>query len=71
MEVVWFIIAAGLILLSFFIGLFMGKSMHEVKYDGQLCIGMKEDREQFQFIFETDLEELKKQKVLVMEIISS
>jgi LPXTG-motif cell wall-anchored protein len=71
MEVKWFIILAITALLAFFIGFILGRRKKKPKYDGQLIIGSIEDREQFQFIFETELEDLKKQPTLIMEIIHS
>lgn len=71
MEVKWIIILAVSILVSFVLGVFVGSRRKKIKYDGQLVIGKTEDRDQFQFIFETELEDLKNQKTLTMEIIHS
>ena len=56
-------------IIAFFLGVLIGKKTQKVKYDGQLLIGTIEDRDRFEFIFNTELEDLQKQKVLTMEIV--
>lgn len=71
MEVKWVIVFSCAIIIAFILGLFIGKKSKKIKYDGQLFIGSEEERDQFRFIFETELEDLKKQKQLIMEIVHS
>ena len=71
MDAKWWIIngviLAIVVVLSFTVGHATGVTRRK-KYDGTLLIGTVEDREQYQFIFTTELEDLEKQAVLVMKI---
>lgn len=71
MEIKWIIVIAVSILFSFLIGFFLGKKICKKHYDGQLIIGEIEDREQFQFIFSTELEDLRQQTELCMQIVKA
>lgn len=71
MEVKWMFIIG--VIVAFILGFFLGwmiskKSSKRKDYDGTLLIGEEEDREQFRFIFSTELEELREKHELVMEI---
>ena len=70
MEVKMILVAVCAVILLcviFFFGMLVGMRRKQ-KYDGTLWIGTVEDRDQFQFIFDTELEDLVKQSVLVMKI---
>ena len=71
MEVKWYIILATAVILSFIIGFFLGGKFRKTHYDGRLVIGTIEDRDQFQFIFTTELEDLQKQDKLIMQIVNT
>lgn len=71
MEEKWVILGIVIfaMILSFFVGWLIGKKTSKRKdYDGMLVIGEEDDREQFRFIFSTELEELREKHELVMEI---
>ena len=71
MEVKLLIIIAVGCFLSFLLGIMLGKTLNKPKIDGRLLIGTVEDRDQFQFIFTTELEDLHKQKLLTMQIVKT
>lgn len=66
------IIIGALILafiLAFFVGFLIGKRTNKRKdYDGTLVISEEDDREQFRFVFSTELEELREKSQLIMQI---
>lgn len=68
MEVKWAVILAVAVILSFFLGWLLSKKLTKVKFDGTLLIAEEDDREQFRFIFDTELEDLRKQDKLIMRI---
>lgn len=71
MEVKWAVILAIIVILSFFLGWLLSKKLtkvKKVKFDGTLLIAEEDDREQFRFIFDTELEDLRKQDKLIMRI---
>ena len=77
MDAKWWIIngliLAIVVILSFTLGLATGVTRRK-KYDGTLLIGTVhdeergEDRDQYHFIFTTEMEDLAKQAVLIMKI---
>ena len=67
MEVKWIILIVIAIISAFLFGYLIGTKRNR-KYDGTLFIGTVEDRDQFRFIFSTELEDLQKQTELVMKI---
>lgn len=67
----WIVIFAVSVILAFFLGLVIGKKSSKTKYDGKLVIGSVEDRDRYEFIFSTELEELQKQDKLVMQIVKT
>lgn len=71
MEIKWIIIFAVSVLFAFFLGWIISKKIQKIKYDGQLIIGSVEDRDKFEFVFTTELEELRKQDKFVMQIVKS
>ena len=71
MEVNYIIIIAAACILSFFVGLLIGRATKQSKIDGKLLIGTVEDRDRFEFIFTTELEDLQNQKQLTMEIVKT
>ena len=71
MEVKWIAIIVLAVIFSFLIGFFLGRHFSKKHYDGQLVIGELDDREQFQFIFSTELEDLREQKELTMQIVTA
>ncbi len=67
----WMLVTVGILalVLAFFAGWIFGKSVSKRKnYDGTLLISEEDDREQFRFVFSTELEELREKHELVMEI---
>ena len=74
MEVKWLVILIVSIVVSFIIGWFLSRATIRKKYDGILQIGTSldadtdEERDRFQFIFMTELEDLQNQKEFVMKI---
>lgn len=63
----------GVVILGFIVAFFLGwligkKTSKHKEYDGMLLIGEEDDREQFRFIFSTELEELREKHELIMEI---
>ncbi len=74
MEVKWLVILIVSIVVSFIIGWFLSRATIRKKYDGVLQIGTSldadtdEERDRFQFIFMTELEDLQNQKEFVMKI---
>lgn len=74
MEVKWLVILIVSIVVSFIIGWFLSRVTIRKKYDGILQIGTSldadtdEERDRFQFIFMTELEDLQNQKEFVMKI---
>ena len=71
MEEKWIIIGIFILalVLAFFAGWLIGKRSNKRKdYDGTLLISEEDDREQFRFVFSTELEDLKEKHELVMEI---
>ena len=74
MEVKWLVILIVSIVISFIIGWFLSRATIRKKYDGILQIGTSldadtdEERDRFQFIFMTELEDLQNQKEFVMKI---
>ena len=74
MEVKWLVILVVSIVISFIIGWFLSRATIRKKYDGILQIGTSldadtdEERDRFQFIFMTELEDLQNQKEFVMKI---
>lgn len=71
MEVKWLVIITAACFLSFFVGFLIGRATKHMKVDGKLVIGTVEDRDRFEFIFETELEDLQNQKQLTMEIVKA
>lgn len=72
MEVQYVIgIAILAVIIGFLIGYLVGNKMKKFNYDGKLVIGEVEDRDRFQFIFSTDLDELREKDVLIMQIIKT
>lgn len=71
MEVKWLVIIAAACILSFFVGFLVGRAGKHTKFDGKLVIGTVEDRDRFEFIFTTELEDLQNQKQLTMEIVKA
>ena len=71
MEVKWLVIIAAACILSFFVGFLVGRAGKHKKFDGKLVIGTVEDRDRFEFIFTTELEDLQNQKQLTMEIVKA
>ena len=67
MEVKWIVLTVFVIIIAFLLGYLLG-GRQKRKYDGTLFIGTVEDRDQFQFIFSTELEDLQKQTELIMKI---
>ena len=65
------LIIAAACILSFLVGIIVEKFLNKPKIDGRLLIGTVEDRDQFQFIFTTELEDLQNQKVLTMQIVKA
>lgn len=74
MEVKWLVILIVSIVVSFIIGWFLSRATIRKKYDGILQIGTSldadtdDERDRFQFIFTTELEDLQNQKEFVMKI---
>lgn len=74
MEVKWLVILIVSIVVSFIIGWFLSRATIRKKYDGILQIGTSldadtdEERDRFQFVFMTELEDLQNQKEFVMKI---
>ena len=74
MEIKWLVILIVSIVVSFIIGWFLSRATIRKKYDGILQIGTSldadtdEERDRFQFIFMTELEDLQNQKEFVMKI---
>ena len=74
MEVKWLVILIASIIVSFIIGWFLSRATIRKKYDGILQIGTSldadtdDERDRFQFIFTTELEDLQNQKEFVMKI---
>jgi len=71
MEEKWMVL--GVIILGFIVAFFLGwligkKTAEHKKFDGTLIIGEEEDREQFRFIFDVELEDLREKHELVMRI---
>lgn len=71
MEEKWMVL--GVIILGFIIAFFLGvligkKTSGRKNFDGTLVIGKEEDREQFRFIFDVELEDLREKHELVMRI---
>lgn len=72
MEVKYVIIIAILaIIIGFLIGYLVGNKTKKFNYDGKLVIGEVEDRDQFQFIFSTELDDLINKDDLIMKIVNS
>lgn len=71
MEPKWVIIFALSMLFAFVLGWFLSEKLKKIKYDGQLLIGTVEDRDRFEFIFTTELEDLEKQDMLVLQIVKT
>lgn len=71
MEVNWIVIIAAACILSFLVGFLLGRVGKHAKIDGKLLIGTVEDRDRFEFIFTTELEDLQNQKQLTMEIVKT
>lgn len=72
MEVQYVIgIAILAVIIGFLIGYLIGNRTKKFNYDGKLVIGEVEDRDRFQFIFSTDLDELREKDVLIMQIIKT
>lgn len=71
MEVNYIIIIVAACILSFFVGFLIGRATKQAKIDGKLLIGTVEDRDRFEFIFTTELEDLQNQKQLTMEIVKT
>lgn len=70
MKVEWFILVLCVIIplcVGFIFGMLISMRRKR-KYDGTLLITAAEDRDQFQFIFSTELEDLQKQTELIMKI---
>lgn len=71
MEEKWIIVCIILVavILAFFSGWLIGRRSNKRKdYDGTLLISEEDDREQFRFVFSTELEDLRQKHELVMEI---
>lgn len=71
MEEKWVIIIVFVfvLLIVFFVGFLIGRKTIKPKaYDGTLLISEEDDREQFRFVFSTELEDLREKSQLVMQI---
>lgn len=72
MEVQYVIgIAILAVIIGFLIGYLVGNRTKKFNYDGKLVIGEVEDRDQFQFIFSTELDDLINKDDLIMKIVNS
>lgn len=72
MEVQYVIgIAILAVIIGFLIGYLVGNRTKKLNYDGKLVIGEVEDRDQFQFIFSTELDDLINKDDLIMKIVNS
>lgn len=68
MEIIRYIVIFLIMFIVFVIGVAFGKQQNPRKYDGCLFVERKDDRDLFRWVFEKDLDDIKEQKDILIEV---